>query len=93
MSLNHEKLHDLMSDTLIKLKNGKIDVSTAREIFKGSNTIIQNCRNEIVMNQMGIGTSIPLMGMKALEASKKIKKAPVPATEEEISKIRRRIRM
>lgn len=89
--MNHEELHDLMSDTLKQLKSGKISVSAAREIFKGSNTLIQNCRNEIVMNQLGVSVSIPLMDVKKIDAGKKIKKLPQEATEEAVDKVRKKI--
>lgn len=68
--MNHIDLHNLLSDTLTKLKKGTIDPQLAKQIFNGSGKLIQNCRNELIAAHMGIPIEIPLLQISKKESSK-----------------------
>ena len=68
--MNHVQLHALLSETLIRLKAGKIHPLEAKQIFNGSGKLIQNCRNELIAAHMGVPMEIPLLGVSKKESKK-----------------------
>lgn len=70
--MNHVQLHDLLSKTLIALESRKMKPADAKEIFNGAGKLIANCKNEIVISQMGYSLDIPLMDIKKVNVPKSL---------------------
>lgn len=69
--MNHKELHEIMSEDLKLLREGKIKPQVARERFNGAGKIIANCKNQLAAIHMGFSLDVPLLEIKKIEVERK----------------------